>query len=155
LAEEKDVTPFVWTVRVRTDAQRAITIHARNHAFSVGDPLSFRPVDDLPSSLEMMLGALAADLTGTFRALARSQRLHLDALEFAATCRLNNPLIHVGVIGEEGHPGIEQIEGTLYVAADAEEDTLHSLWEETQRRSPLYQTLQGAVPLSLRLQVTP
>jgi hypothetical protein len=153
--ETNNVTPFVWTVRVRADAQQAVTAHARNHAFPIGEPLTFRPVDDLPSALEMMLGAFAADLLGTFRALADRQRLSLDALECALTCTLNNPLIHVGVIGEEGHPGIERIEGTLYVAADAEEDTLHHLWQETLRRSPLYQTLQRAAELSLRLLVTP
>lgn len=146
---------FTWTVRVRADAQRAVTAHARNHAFPIGDPLSFRPVDALPSTLELMLSALAADLVGTFRNLALKQRIAVDALECALTCTLNNPLIHVGVIGEEGHPGIERIEGALYVAADAETDTLHELWEETLRRSPLYQTLQSAAELSLRLLVTP
>src|SRR5579871_4308222 len=139
---------FVWTVRVRTDAPRTVTVHARNHAFSVGEPLSFRPTDDHPSAIELMLGAFAADLTQTFRALARKQRLPLDALEFSATCTLNNPLIHVGVIGETGHPGIERIEGTLYVSSDAEESDLAALWETTLIRSPLYNTLCGAVELS-------
>ena len=148
------MTAFTWTVRVRTEARRTVTVHARNHAFPVGDPLSFRPTDDHPSAIELMLGAFAADLTQTFRALARKQRIPLDALEFSASCTLNNPLIHVGVVGEEGHPGVERIEGTLYVSADAEEETLIALWHETLRRSPLYNTLCSAVELSLRLQPT-
>lgn len=155
MAEKKNVNSFAWTVRVRADAHQALTAHARNHAFPIGDPLSFRPVDDLPSSLELMLGAFAADLIGTFRNLADKQRLTLDALECAVTCTLNNPLIHVGVIGETGHPGIERIEGTLYVAAEAESETLQELWEETLRRSPLYQTIKRAADLSLRLIITP
>ena len=148
------MTTFAWTVRVRADASRTLTVHARNHAFSVGDPLSFRPTDEHPSALELMLGAFAADLTATFRSLAAKQRLLLDALEFSATCTLNNPLIHVGVIGEEGHPGIERIEGTLYVSSDADEADLAALWKTTLQRSPLYNTLCGAVKLSLRLQHT-
>ena len=145
---------FTWTVRVRTEASRAVTVHARNHAFSVGDPLSFRPTDDHPSAIELMLGAFAADLTQTFRALARKRRLPLDALEFSAICTLNNPLIHVGVIGESGHPGLERIEGTLYVSTDAEEEVMTALWQETLQRSPLYTTLCKAATLSLRLQLT-
>jgi len=145
---------FTWTVRVRTADSRTVTVHARNHAFSIGDPLSFRPTDDHPSAIELLLGAFAADLTQTFRALARRQRVTLDAIEFSATCALNNPLIHVGVIGEEGHPGLERIDGTLYVSADAEEETLTALWAETLARSPLYTTLHKAAILSLRLQVT-
>lgn len=145
---------FAWTVRVRADASRTLTVHARNHAFPVGEPLSFRPTDPLPAAIELMLGAFAADLAATFRALAAKQRLPLDALEFSATCTLNNPLVHVGVIGEEGHPGIERIEGTLYVASDACESELAALWETTLTRSPLYNTLRHAVELSLRLQPT-
>jgi hypothetical protein len=101
-----------------------------------------------------MLGAFAADLTQTFRALARKQRVPLDALEFSATCTLNNPLIHVGVLGETGHPGLECIEGTLYVSADADEETLTALWRETLERSPLYHTLRPTVALYLRFQPT-
>lgn len=148
------MTAFTWTVRVRTADLRTVTVHARNHAFPVGDPLSFRPTDDHPSAIELMLGAFAADLTQTFRILARKQRVAIDAVEFSAACTLNNPLVHVGVIGEEGHPGLERIEGTLYVSADAEEAILTALWEETLKRSPLYTTLHKAAVLSLRLQVT-
>ena len=145
---------FSWTARVRADASRTLTVHARNHAFPVGDPLSFRPTDDHPSALELLLGAFAADLTATFRSLAIRKRLPPDALEFSATCTLNNPLIHVGVIGEAGHPGIERIEGTLYVSSDADEADLVALWEETLIRSPLYNTLCRVVELSLRMQPT-
>jgi len=148
------VTGFAWTVRVRTEAKRTVTVHARNHVFSIGNPLSFSVTDDQPCALELMLGAFAADLTATFRFLASSQHIQLDAVEFSASCTLNNPLMYVGVIGESGHPGIDRIEGTLYVAADADEDALADLWVETLRRSPLYNTLHGAVELSLRLQTT-
>lgn len=147
------MTAFTWTVRVRAADPRTVTVHARNHAFPIGDPLSFRPTDEHPSAIELLLGAFAADLTQTFRTLARKQRLVLDALEFSATCTLHNPLVHVGVIGEEGDPGLERIDGTLYVSADAEE-ALTALWEETLRRSPLYNTLSKAAKLSLRLQIT-
>lgn len=145
---------FPWTVRVRAADPRTVTVHARNHAFPVGDPLSFRPTDEAPSAIELMLGAFAADLTQTFRSLARKQRLVLDALEFSATCTLHNPLVHVGVVGEEGDPSLERIEGTLYVSSDAEEELLTALWQETLRRSPLYTTLHKATALTLRLQLT-
>ena len=145
---------FVWTVRVRADAPRTVTVHARNHAFSVGEPLSFRPTDTYPSAIELMLGAFAADLTATFRTFARQQRVTLDAIEFSASCSLNNPLMHIGVFGEEGHPGLERIDGTLYVSSDADEAILAALWKTTLARSPLYNTLCSVVEISLRMQAT-
>jgi uncharacterized OsmC-like protein len=148
------VNDFLWTVRVRADTSRTLTVHARNHAFPAGEALSFRPANDHPSALELMLGAFAADLTATFRSLAAKNRLTLDALEFSATCQLNNPLIHVGVIGETGHPGVERIEATLYVSSDEDESELAALWAATLERSPLYNTLCRSVQLVLRMQPT-
>ena len=145
---------FTWTVRVRADMQGTVTVHARNHAFPIGDSLSFRPTDTHPSALEMMLGAVAADLTTTFRTLARKRRLLLDALEFSASCTLHNPLLSLGVIGEEGDPGIARIEGALYVSSDESEEALQELWQETLQRSPLYNTLRHTVEMALRFRVT-
>lgn len=149
------MTPFVWTVRVRTDAPGTTTVFARNNAFCIGDAISFRPTDSTPTALEMMLGALCADITATFRSLAQRRRITLDALEFSANCTLNNPLVHVGVQGESGHPGIERIEGTLYVSANASQLELDSLWDDALNRSPLYNTLVHTVDLQLRMSVTP
>ena len=144
---------FTWTVRVRTDA-KCNTVHARNNAFSVGQPLSFAPTDSLPCAIEVALGALAADLSGTFRKLASRQRITVDALEFSATCRLGNPLVPVGVIGETGNPGIAAIDGTLYVSADADEPVLESIWSDALARSPLYATFGRAAELTVRMQIT-
>jgi hypothetical protein len=30
-------------------------------------------------------------------------------------------LVHLGVVGEEGHPGIEEISGTVFVSGDLDE----------------------------------
>jgi hypothetical protein len=44
------------------------------------------------------------------------------------------------------------VEGSLYVEADAEDDALQALWEETQLRCPVTQSLlrQVAVNISLK-----
>jgi hypothetical protein len=102
----------------------------------------------------MMLGAFCADLIATFRTLAARRRITLDAIEFSANCSLNNPLMHIGVHGETGHPGIERIEGAFYVSADSPPDELETLWMETLLRSPLYSTLNRAVQIEIRLSIT-
>jgi hypothetical protein len=101
----------VWSVRVRAESRQASRIHARNHTFRVGPPLSFEPTDDLPSALEHLLGALAADLLGTLYTFARRRRLPIDSAELVLNATLENPLVHLGVIGEEGSPGLERVEG--------------------------------------------
>jgi hypothetical protein len=65
--------------------------------------------------------------------------------------RLNNPLVFLGVVGESGHPGFEEISCTLYVSADADKETLKEVWRTTLARSPLVSTLDRCVGLTLNL----
>lgn len=128
---------------------------ARNHAFRVGAALSFEASDDLPSALEHLIGALAADLLTTFAAIARQRRIIVDASELSLNCKLENPLVHLGVIGETGTPGIESIEGVFYVSAEApSEEDLPKAWMDTQLRSPLFVTLSRSARLDIRFQPT-
>jgi len=69
--------------------------------------------------------------------------------------RLENPLLFLGVVGETGSPGVAQISGVLYVSADADETILHTIWQSTLARSPLYNTLKPGVVLDLELRLIP
>ncbi len=90
----------------------------------------------------MMLGALGADLIHGFAGQANRAGLVVFAIEVSLTARLNNPLVHLGVIGEQGHSGVDQITGTMYVSVDAEEEDVGRMWDVVLERSPLYQTLK-------------
>lgn len=146
---------YTWTARVRAESRKASRIHTRNHTFRVGPSLSFEPTDELPSALEHLIGALAADLLHTFQMYARRARIPLDALELSLTCQLQNPLVHLGVIGEEGSAAIKIIEGTFYASADAEPEVMRRLWQETLQRAPIYATLAKACDVAIRFSPTP
>jgi hypothetical protein len=141
----------VWSVRVRAESRQEFTVLARNHAVRVGPALSFDTQDHLPSALEQFIGAYASDLLSGFQTFARRRRVPIDALEIVVECRLENPLVHLGVVGEEGSPRIERIEGSLYVSSDAAPAELEDLWEIVLDRSPLHATLARSVELAIRL----
>jgi hypothetical protein len=143
-----------WSVRVRTDSCLGLTASARNHSWRIGEPITFAPKDELPSALEVAVGALAADLIASLRRVCRLRRIDFNQAEISLRFTLDNALTYVGVIGEEGHPGISNIDGVLYVSG-GDEDELRDAWEEAKLRSPLLTTLQKAADISLRLNVTP
>jgi len=146
---------FVWSVRVRPGSDGQAVASARSNLFTLCGQASFKDTDPYPSAVEYLLGILGGDLLTGFAAQAKRLGVLLYALEVTISGSLANPLVHLGVIGEEGHPGFEAISGTLYVSADAEEEELQSVWQEALKRSPLVNTLQRAVTLSLALQVMP
>lgn len=142
-----------WNLRVRASGQGKATAYVRQHRIEIGVPLQFDPEYGEITALEYLLAALGADLVNGLRAVARRGRVPLDEVEALVSGRLNNPLTSLGVVGEEGHPGIEQISVRVYVSTDADEERLQSIWEEMLRRSPLLRTLQPAVQLDISLTI--
>ena len=147
-------TDYTWTVRVERVGERETKVYARNHAFAVGQQASFDQADIHPSAVEYLLGALGGDIISGLQAQAARHRIRVDGIEMRLSGKLNNVLTHLGVVGEEGHPGFESITGTLYISADAEAADLEPLWRTTLERSPLFNTLKRCVTVSIELQIT-
>jgi hypothetical protein len=128
-------------------------VYARKHAFVVGRPLDFDPEAATVSALEYLLGALGADVLNGFRAEAVRRRLHLDRAEATVEGRLDNPLTHLAVIGEVGHPGLGRADVKVYASAAAPEAALKQAWADALERSPLVCTLRPTVDLRLDLEI--
>lgn len=146
----KDTT---WDVRARTNGDGSSTVYARKHTFQVGAPLHFDTEYEHVTAVEYLLGAMGADLVGGLKLLARRQGLQVDDIEVTLSAKLNNPLTYLGVIGEEGHPGLNRVTATIYVNSVESEERLRLAWEETLKRSPLVNTLRPVVDLDLTLKV--
>jgi hypothetical protein len=101
-----------------------------------------------------MLAALGADILYNLSALLSKKRIEIDDAELTLTCRLQNALAHLGVIGEEGAPYAESIEGVLYLAASPSASELEALLAESLTKAPTYLTLARATKISLRLAKT-
>ena len=79
-----------------------------------------------------------------FQWRASQRGIEVRNLEVSLQAQADNILVFLG-LEEQGHPGLKQIEGRLYVDADGDEDVLQELWQETLRRSPVTQSfLRGA-----------
>jgi hypothetical protein len=145
---------FTWSVRVRAAGRGRATAYVRKSSFEVGIPLQFDPEYERVSALELLLAALGADLVNGLTELARRARVEIHDVEAVVSGRLNNPLTHLAVVGEQGHPGLQQAAVRVYVGSDAEESAVRALWDQTLARSPLVHTLKGAAALDLSLTLT-
>jgi hypothetical protein len=146
-----DDTKYAWTSRVSWVGGGSATAYTRNHVFTVGGQASFRETDAHPDAVEYLLGALGGDLISGFASYASRRGVEVEAMEASVSGLLDNPLVYLGVVGERGHPGFETISCTLYVSADADEENLNEIWQTTLARSPLVNTLDRCVGLTLKL----
>jgi uncharacterized OsmC-like protein len=122
----------------------------RNHAFNVGQPASFDTQDAAPSAVEYLLGAIGSCLAVGLQWRASQRGIEVRNLEVSLQAQADNILVFLG-LEDEGHPGLKQIEGRLYIDADGDEDVLQELWQETLRRSPVTQSFLHEVPVQLEL----
>jgi len=142
-----------WDIRAHSTQRDVVTVHARRHTFRVGAPIHFDVEYDEVSALEYALGALAADVLGSFRSLAHRRRLDVDHVEALVHGELGNPLMFLGVIGESGDPGISQLRVKCYVSSLDEQDRVRAVWDEALARSPLARTFTAAGKLEISMQV--
>jgi uncharacterized OsmC-like protein len=143
----------LFPVRVQRTAGRIARAYGRGQSFDVGSQASLREADAQPSAVEYVLGALGGDLVCGFERAAEGQGIPLHAIEITLNARLDNVLTHLGVVGEQGHPGFAAIEGTAYVGSDAEEEAIQRAWQRTLDRSPLYHTLSRCASVTIALKV--
>jgi hypothetical protein len=138
-----------WTVRVAAGPGDGATAYARSRRFTLGAPLAFDEEYPQTTALEHLLAAVGADLVAGFRIMARRRRIALDQVEAVVEGRLQNPLVHLGVVGEAGHPGLESVEVKVYADSPANEDDVRAAWEEALARSPMVHTFRLQPELKL------
>jgi len=147
--QNPNATDFSWNVRVRAAGEEAATVFARKHHFTVGATVQFDEECPQISALEYVLGALGADLINGLRRLAGKRRLSIDHLEATVEGKLNNPLTYLGVIGEEGHPGLDRVRIKVYASTLHTGEEFEAVWKEMLGKSPLLRAFREALDFDL------
>lgn len=142
-----------WDIRARATDSQTVSVYVRQHSFRVGAPISFDIEYGELSALEYVLGAVAADVIASFQKLAHRQRLDVEQVEALVHGELDNPLMHLGVVGEAGHPGLSVLKVKCYVSSLDDEEQVHKVWSEALKRSPLATTFMDAGTLEISLEV--
>ena len=142
----------VFPVRVQRLVEGSARVYARG-VFDVGSQASLRETDKAPSAVEYLIGALGGDLVCGLQRAAEAEGIALHGVEITLNGRLDNILTHLGVVGEQGHPGLAAIDGTAYVGSDADDDAIRKAWQRTLNRSPLYHTLTRCAAITIALKV--
>jgi TusA-related sulfurtransferase len=148
-ADRERARAYEWRVRVRAVGDRTAKVYCRNFDFSVGQPASFEESDRNPSSVEYVLGALAADLANGFATACGRQGLDVDDIEVTARGTLHDVLAHLGM--GDGDPGFARIDVRAFASSYRDEDAVRATWADVVRRSPTAATLAKACVLEQRL----
>jgi len=145
---------FRWQVRAGAGGGGLTRVFARNHSFEVGQPASFDTADAAPSALEVLLGALAADLVAGLRWRASRLGIEFAQIELSLSARDADPRVFLGLVPPLAR-GLSQVEGRMYVQSEADPTLLQECWRDTLSRSLIARTLQAGTQLALELKCMP
>ena len=128
----------------------------RNHSFMVDEPAHLTGEDTSPNSVEYVLGAYGACLATGFVMNATKRGVTIRNLEVSLESTQNNVFTFLGLRpSTDGHPGFEEIKAKLYVQADADEATLHEIWDHTVTTSPVHNCLARNVTIKPEVDIIP
>lgn len=148
------VEPHSWSVRLGGQGRAACAAWVRASRVDVSAPLSFDPEQPGVTALEYVLLGVAADVMGGFDALARRRRLVIDHTEALIRAELDNPLVYLGVRGEEGSPAIARIRLEVFADTLDDEAAVRAVWDEALGRSPMAATFRAVSQLEATLTLT-
>jgi len=151
-SESPDIAPSC-ALRALACPDGHVRLVTRNLTFDAAQQLGLDPGASHPAALDLLVGALAADLlTGLIREAARAG-VPMHETELRLEARLGNPLVALGVVGEAGSPALASVHGTLFVSGDTDEARLRTLWDQACARAPVFDTLRrsAAIHITIRL----
>lgn len=144
------LSPIHWTVRVRSADDGSMVAPLRGEELRVREAVSFDGKGEIPSALEQFFSSYGADLVAGVLRILRSRRIEVFSVEAVVSGELENAMVHLGVVGEEGSPRVRSMSVTIYVSADGGLGELEKVVELAFDRSPLHQTLNKSVEITRR-----
>ena len=150
-ADLQQARDHVWQTRVRWRGGLSSQATSRNHAQAIGQPQSFDTADAAPAAVEVLLAAVGGALANGFAFRLSQRSIAVHQLEVVARGRLRDPLVFLGLA--DGEPGLRSLELVVYVAADADEERLQALLDQTVQRCPVLGSLRADLERTIRLQV--
>jgi len=128
-------------------------VYARHHFFKVSEPYEVSDSrDEGPKPSEYVLGALGACYAIGFILNATKRGIAIKNLEVLVEGEIDNILVFFG-LSDKGHPGFKRITVKAYIDAEAEEDVIRNVWEETVRTSPVGNTIERPVEVKTELKI--
>ena len=124
----------------------------RNNTFIVEEPASVSAPENAPNAMEYVLGALGACLSTGFVLNATRQGIPIINLEIALESTQDNIFTFFG-LSDDGHPGFTEIHAKLYVQADADEATLHQIWDQSVATSPVGNSLTRNITITPEISI--
>jgi uncharacterized OsmC-like protein len=147
-ADPSAADPFNdWAARVTWKGGFKGQVLVRGHTFVIDEPATLVGKDESPNAAEYLLAAYGGCLSTGLALNATKRGITVRNFEVVVEGRLDNILTFLG-LSDVGHAGFREIRVRAYIDADADDETVRAVWQETLASSPIGNTLARPVALT-------
>jgi uncharacterized OsmC-like protein len=124
--------------------------HAREFVFQADHPAVLVGHDNGPTPVEFVLHALASCLTAGIANIASARGVTLTEVRSTVTGDIDLN----GILGlQDVRNGYQQVAIRFTISADAPEDVLREIVQQSRRRSAVYDVITHGVPVDIEVEV--
>ncbi len=120
-----------------TGVYQEVRTEGSDHVIYVDAAPVFGGNDEHPSPMSYILGSLISCSQVTAQLVAKDMGIELKSFEFDLTANLDTDILCGGAL--EGDPNFQDVEVNIVVETDVSKDVFKEMYEETERRCPIYQ----------------
>jgi uncharacterized OsmC-like protein len=136
-----------FSASARSVSPSRVDVDVRQFSFAIDEPPTLGGTDDGPNPVEMVLSALLGCMNVVVRLVAQEQGVEVYALEMSAEGDLDPSKFFGRAV--DTRAGFSGIRLHLDIEADALEDEIHQIVEESKRRCPVGDNLLNETPLTV------
>jgi uncharacterized OsmC-like protein len=125
--------------------------HISTWEFDADHPMVLTGKDGGPTPVEFVLVALASCLTAGIANIASARGVELESVE--STVEGDIDLQGILGLSDEVRNGYEKIRVAFRISADAPEDKIRSIVDQSRARSAVFDIITGAVPVDIDVTV--
>jgi uncharacterized OsmC-like protein len=145
-SEWKSGTHSVQTIE-EFDGLGATQHHKRSFQLEGDHPEVFAAQDRAPTPVEIVLGGLAACLTGSIASVAQNRQIQLRSV--TATVEGHHNILGILGADPEVRNGFNDVTVHFDIDADAEPEQVQALVAQAQRRSAVFDALTNPTPVDV------
>lgn len=141
-----------FAVSAQSKNETKAVVEARDFEFVVDEPTSLGGTNDGPNPVEYLIGAWAGCLNVVVHTVSEERGITLDSVKIQINGDLD-PRKFLG-IDDDVRAGYQEINATIAIESDADEEALEGFRKEVEERCPVGDNIHNPTPTNVAIDVS-
>lgn len=141
-----------FAVSAESESETKTVVEVRDFEFVVDEPAALGGTNDGPNPVEYLIGAWAGCLNVVVHTVSEERGIDVDGVEIEIGGDLD-PRKFLGA-ADDVRAGYQELDVTITVASDADQETLDAIAEEVEERCPVGDNIANPTPTNVTIDAT-